>query len=221
MNNVLRILQKQKSSLFATSYSPSHNTFITHRIVNEAFHPLYDKYKRILGAREKKRLWWHITVGHNASKMRVVRTWLRRRLINAVKDGLKERGITEDGTFKYAKTATKDGYRHPPIIHNLLEKGVSLALEGSLKLHASPLLVTAKFEKVRKDAGAVIDALIMGLENDLKGRSSVSNNSQPSFRPTHRSSFRKSEWGRPAAAGISPKPVYSRNSRRSSAATGG
>lgn len=79
---------------------------------------------------------------------------------------LKDRGITEDG--KIIKDAGK--VPRSDVLRALLEKGENVSLEGSFRLHALSPLVSAKYVDVRRETGAVIDALVKGLEADLMGK---------------------------------------------------
>ncbi|KAF2745821.1 hypothetical protein M011DRAFT_389951, partial [Sporormia fimetaria CBS 119925] len=147
---------------FGLHYSTSYQTFITHFVNEERYHPLNTLRRRILAEREKKGLWWHVTVGPGTSKARVVRTWVRRRLKNAFHESLKERGVAVDGKIVDAvRAAGPDS-----TIQKLIEKGQQVSLTGSIKLHGLEPMVSAKFVDVKKATGGLVDGLLENLERE-------------------------------------------------------
>ncbi|KAF2466004.1 uncharacterized protein BDR25DRAFT_175405, partial [Lindgomyces ingoldianus] len=156
------ILSKQTFRTFSYAYQSTYKPLIYQPIVDSSHHPLHIIRKRIQGERSRSGLWWHVTVGNNSSKTKVVRSWLRRRLIVAFIEELKSRGFDRDGKF----VDTKDNAPHREVFRELLERGQIPELKGSLKLHAQAPLVTAKFEDVKREAAKLVEALCLGLETE-------------------------------------------------------
>jgi hypothetical protein len=165
MTSAAKLLAKCKFSYFYSSYSPTYSFLIKHHVLSDQYHPLFTRIYRKHAERKRAGLWWHVTMGLDSSKTKVVRTWLRRRLRNAFIDELEARNISEDG-----KLGAGNERAHLPTIQGFLQRGESVSLEGSVKLHAQTPLVAAKYADVRKETGMVIDALLEGLEMELKGR---------------------------------------------------
>jgi hypothetical protein len=147
---------------FGLYWSANHETFIIHWAAKDANHPMATLRRRVMGEREKKGLWWHVTVGINTSKTRVVRSWVKRRLRNAFLEALKERGVAEDG-----KIVNPSKLLQSQSIIRAIEQGQQVALTGSVKMHALADIVTAKYVDVKEETSALVDALLKGLEADL------------------------------------------------------
>lgn len=164
------------------SYAPEYKNFIVNHVVSDASHPLHETQKRRQAERKKQGLWWHATTGVNLSKSSCVRAWARRRLRNAVKDELKERGYDDHGMFVNAK-AIQDR----PDLVDLLKAGKKLDLTGSLRLHVQEPLIAAKYAEVRTETGSVIEAVVQAMKNRQGGYGSS--------RPTRK----RPEWNPPSA----------------------
>ncbi|KAF2277622.1 uncharacterized protein EI97DRAFT_299478 [Westerdykella ornata] len=163
MSSTVRFLPKNLK-FFNFNYSPGHTTFIIHHVVQDFYHPLYTVRQRAMKEREKKGLWWHVTVGPNTSRARVVRSWARRRLRNAFLDTLKEKGVDEDGIILKAA----EGVGPHTTIKAMLEKGERVGITGSVKMHALSGIVPAKYVDVKRETDMVVDALLKGLEAELQ-----------------------------------------------------
>ncbi|EUC30516.1 hypothetical protein COCCADRAFT_103717 [Bipolaris zeicola 26-R-13] len=160
MKSAFAILAKNKPNTFTVSYAPEYKNFILNHVVSDASHPLHETQKRRQAERKKQGLWWHATTGVNLSRSSCVRAWARRRLRNAIKDELKERGYDDHGMFVNAK-AIQDR----PDLMGLLKAGKKLDLTGSLRLHIQEPLITAKYAEVRAETGNVIEAVVQAMKN--------------------------------------------------------
>ncbi|KAF2116584.1 hypothetical protein BDV96DRAFT_29519 [Lophiotrema nucula] len=147
---------------FAANYTSAYSAQILRAIVSDPSHPLCLARTRKEKQKERSGLWWHVTVNHNASSTKVVRTWITRRLRTAFNDELRLRGITYDGKL----TRGKSGFTHRSALSRMMQEGKSLSLTGSIRLHCKPALVTAKYEEVRQETGKAVDILLRGLEAD-------------------------------------------------------
>ncbi|KAH7090428.1 hypothetical protein FB567DRAFT_290967 [Paraphoma chrysanthemicola] len=151
MNKVAQQLSRHPFNLFRVQYSPEYKSLWQNRLIASPLHPLNETQKRKRTERVKDGIWWHATSGPDLSKSSCVRSWARRRLGTAIVEELKARGFRENGKAVRI-TTTADGHIAP--IEGRLD------LKGSLKLHALPPLVPAKFVEVKAEVGKVIDILV-------------------------------------------------------------
>lgn len=160
-NYIIGGLAKEKFRLFNVAYNRHYVNFFPQYILRDNNHPLWLRYRRIDSQRRKTGLWWSTTCGTELGKKSLIRHWLGRRLRNAFSDELRIRGISENGKFlPHAKL-------HTDVLRVALERGEELNLTGSLRLMAGPLLMTAKYEDVRKEAGKLVDILVNGFSKNL------------------------------------------------------
>lgn len=160
----IRGLAEEKFRLFTVSYTPNHVNFFPQYILREGSHPLALRYRRIESQRRKTGLWWSSTCGSELGKKSVIRHWLGRRLRNAFSDELRIRGISDNGQFlPHAKLETD-------VVRVARERGKELTLTGSVRLIAGPLLMTAKYEDVRNEAGKLVEILVNGFSKNLLDR---------------------------------------------------
>jgi hypothetical protein len=152
MNRLFPQLAKQQPKLFKVNYTPEYKTFIINHVVQDPSHPLHEAQKRLSMARKQEGLWWHITTGGDLSKSSCVRSWSRRRVRNAIVEGLKEHGYDEDG--KLVKRKTSDTRE------SLAATTLSDDLRGSLRLHALAPLIPAKYVDVKTEVGQIINAIV-------------------------------------------------------------
>ncbi|KAL6703306.1 hypothetical protein ACN47E_010013 [Coniothyrium glycines] len=159
------------------SYSAEHKTsFILHHIATDPTHPLHEAQRRRQLQRPKQGLRWHVTTGSDLSKSSCVRSWARRRLRNAVKDELAQRGYDETGMLVNLKAI-----QGRPDLHNVLHKGESLDIAGSLRLHVQPALILASYNDVRAETGRIFDAILESIKDKVRDPRGVDKG--PSSRP--------------------------------------
>ena len=156
MKSVFSLIAKQQPKTFKVSYAPDYKNFIVNHVLIDPSHPLHETQKRRQAERKKEGLWWHATTGVDLNKSSCVRAWARRRLRNAIKDELRERGYDENGMFVDLKSV-----QGRPDLMRLLQAGQTLNLSGSLRLHVQPPLIPAKYADVRAETGHVIEAVVM------------------------------------------------------------
>jgi hypothetical protein len=161
MKGIIDLLTRFTPHTFKLNYSPGYKTFLVHHAASDPLHPMHILRRRQLAARKHEGLWWHVTTGVDLSKSGVVRSWCRKRLRNAFTEGLKERGFDEFG--RLANVAILRGYKG---FEHIPERDGDLSLTGSLRLHISPALLTAKYADVRKETGAMITILLEGVKAD-------------------------------------------------------
>jgi hypothetical protein len=183
MKSVFSLIAQHQPKLFKVSYSSEYKNLIINYIATDPSHPLHETQKRRQAERKKEGLWWHATTGVDLSKSSVVRAWARRRLRNAIKEELKQRGYDEAGKFVNLK-AVQDNLG----LMNVVRAGKTLDLRGSLRLHVQSALIPAKYADVCAETGHVIEAMVQAIKNDASGYA-------PARRPTTRPS-----WTPPAGA---------------------
>ncbi|USP80898.1 hypothetical protein yc1106_08172 [Curvularia clavata] len=167
-NNVVATLARHQLKTFKVNYAPEYRNFITNHVVVDFSHPLHETQKRRQAERKKEGLWWHATTGVDLNKSSCVRAWARRRLRNAIKDELKERGYNERGMF-----VDVQAIRDKPDLMNVLRAGKTLNLTGSLRLHIQSPLIPAKYAEVRKETGFVIEAVVQAMKHGAGGHASL------------------------------------------------
>ncbi|CAO2650929.1 Nn.00g092260.m01.CDS01 [Neocucurbitaria sp. VM-36] len=179
MRRVLSLLSKQQPTTFKVSYAPDYKTFTLQHVANDPSHPLHETQKRRQKERKKEGLWWHATTGLDLNKSSCVRAWARRRLRNAVRDELQQRGYDATGKLVDLKAV-----QHRPDLLNLLQQGKTLDLTGSLRLHILPPLIPAKYTQVREETGYVIETILQAMKNEAGGQGSVKKTrSRPQWNP--------------------------------------
>lgn len=163
MGSIFNRLSRLKTTTFSINYSPEYKTFIMHQAVGERSHPLHFMRKRELAERKREALWWHVTSSLDLSKSSVVRSWCRRRLRGAFTECLKERGFDEHGRLcNVAKLREHKGFEL------LSGQDANLSIDGSVRLHIAPALVTAKYADVRQETSRVLDILLEKLQDDME-----------------------------------------------------
>ncbi|KAJ4369027.1 hypothetical protein N0V83_006109 [Neocucurbitaria cava] len=192
MKSVFNLLTKQQPTLFKVSYAPEYRTFAIQHVVADPQHPLHETQKRRLAERKKEGLWWHTTTGVDLNKSSCVRAWARRRLRNAVRDELRQRGYDATGKLVDLKVV-----QQRTDLLNRLHQGKSLDLTGSIRLHVLPPLIPAKYEQVRAETGIVIDTILKAMTHEGGSQGSVKKtrsrpqwNARPAGAPLARSKSR-------------------------------
>lgn len=151
MSKIAFQLTKQHFKLLRVQYSPEYKALWPNFVTGSPLHPLYETQQRKRREQLKDGLWWHATSGSDSSKSSCVRGWARRRLRTAIIEALKARGLHENG--KAAQITNTDNG------HVGANEG-RLDLKGSLRVHALPPLVPAKFVEVKAEVDKVIDILV-------------------------------------------------------------
>ena len=168
MKSVLQLIAKQQPKTFKVNYAPVYKTFTIQHVATDPSHPLHQTQKRRQAERKKEGLWWHATTRVDLSKSSCVRAWARRRLRNAFKDELRQRGYDETGTLVDLKAI-----QGRADLVNVLHQGQSLNLTGSLRLHIQPPLISASYLDVRAETGHIIEILLQVVKSSAGGPSSA------------------------------------------------
>jgi hypothetical protein len=155
MPSVAHRLSKLKVTTFKPSYSPTYFNLSTNHIASNPSHPLCVSQRRRQQERPKRGLWWCATMGLDISKSSCVRNWARRRLRHALVEALKAKGYDEAG-----KLVDREAMRDEPVVQQVLARGRSMDLMGTLRMHGVSPLLPAKFETVRADMRGVVAALV-------------------------------------------------------------
>ncbi|OAG05107.1 uncharacterized protein CC84DRAFT_1165436 [Paraphaeosphaeria sporulosa] len=178
MKSIFNRFSRFQPTTFKVSYSPEYRTYLQHHAASDWLHPLHILRRRELAERKREALWWHVTSGIDLSRSSVVRSWCRRRLRGAFTEGLKERGFDEFGRLlNVAKLREQKGFK------SLSERNADLSLDGSVRLHITPALVTAKYADVRKETGGIIDILVEALRDNLQASHLSNPRPQPRSQP--------------------------------------
>ncbi|KAH7064982.1 hypothetical protein B0J12DRAFT_532992, partial [Macrophomina phaseolina] len=134
-------LPGKKPTTFTTHFSEKHRASLTAQVIlNDRSNPRHYMIKRKYDEKERNGLWWAPTVTLAVSPKRTVRSWCTRRLRSAFKEELEARGLNDLGQRKTASGPA--------------------AFWGTLIMYANVHLVTAKYSKVREEAGWTLDALL-------------------------------------------------------------
>ncbi|KLJ11894.1 hypothetical protein EMPG_12947 [Blastomyces silverae] len=152
-----------KQPYFTVGYTPENTRTSRAKMFScDLFVNLYGlrpKIDYMWATREKGQLWWSTcTQSDIASERSVIRSWCARRVRNAFRDALKERG--------YDKT----GRRIPDIEHREQQKPHQRrqagqppsrleALEGTLEIHFRLAVKAAKYTDIVREAGVVIERI--------------------------------------------------------------
>jgi hypothetical protein len=164
MPSIAHRLSKLKLTTFKPSYSPSYANLSTNHIASNTAHPLCIAQRRRQQERPRHGLWWCATTGLDVSKSSCVRTWARRRMRHALLEALKAKGYDEKG-----KLVDKEAMRDEPVVQQVLARGRSMDLMGTLRLHGINPLLPAKFETVQADMRRIVGALVMTAVDNALG----------------------------------------------------
>lgn len=168
MKSVASLVSKLQLKTFSVSCSPEYKTLALQHVIADKLHPLRETQRRKLAARKEEGLWWHTSTGVALSRSSCVRAWARRRLQDAVKAELHERGYDETGRLVNVRAI-----QARPDLLALLHQGKSLNFIGSLRLFIQPPLIPASFAQVRGEAGKLIESMLQALKNEAGGRAST------------------------------------------------
>ncbi|KAJ5952878.1 uncharacterized protein N7479_011291 [Penicillium vulpinum] len=129
---------------FVLRYWPKCNTPpVAARYLNVPTHPIRSKIVDLCAHRERKTLWWRVSVSQIQQSKRVVRSWCARRVRIAFEQALKQQGLDKLGK---------------PLISEspLQEKKLS----GTMDIYIQPPCVTQDFERIQKDAHHLLSLLL-------------------------------------------------------------
>ena len=153
---------KQKPSptflRFIFQSNPDPINCCTHETTREYFencnHPYHIKTARKLAAFDRNKLHWSAHAHIEVSKKKVVRSWVKRRVEEAIRAELKERGWAPDGTVLERDTSVDDTeVRH-----------ATSPLKGALRIYMATdrrkEVVTATGEDVRRDVRAILNEVV-------------------------------------------------------------
>lgn len=161
MKSFISLLARHQPTMFKVSYTPKYNTFTVQHVAADASHPLHENQKKRQRERRREGLWWHVTAGVDLNKSSCVRTWARRRLRNAIRDELQQRGYDDTG-----KLVNEKAVEHRKDLIDLLRHGSPLDLTGSLRLHVQSPLIPAKYAQVRAQAGQVVELMLQARKKE-------------------------------------------------------
>jgi hypothetical protein len=164
MPSIAHRLSKLKLTTFKPSYSPSYANLSTNHIASNTAHPLCIAQRRRQQERPRHGLWWCATTGLDVSKSSCVRTWARRRMRHALLEALKAKGYDEKG-----KLVDKEAMKDEPVVQQVLARGRSMDLMGTLRMHGINPLLPAKFETVQADMRSIVGALVMTAVDNALG----------------------------------------------------
>lgn len=167
MASPIAFIARNQPKTFHVSYAPVYKTFIPHHIASDASHPLHIAQRRRTAEHRKEGLWWHVTTSVDLSRSSCVRTWARRRLRNALRHELHQRGYDDTGNM-----VNVAAFKDRPDLLSLLRQGISLDLKGSLKLQVQAPLIPAKYADVCADAGQLIENLLQPFKSAVGGNAS-------------------------------------------------
>ncbi|KAI5292652.1 hypothetical protein KEM52_006169 [Ascosphaera acerosa] len=148
---------KTVSTLRAT-YNPA-NVYgsIAARYVQLPFHPLRPKILHAYAARAKGVLWWSVSQGELTPEKRRTRSVFMRKTRQAVVDALAERGYDGSGRKKSSQAASDEDEDGPG--GDLVAAGPAV-IAGTLEIHPRKAILAASQERIKQDAGAIVDAVI-------------------------------------------------------------
>ncbi|PGH02746.1 hypothetical protein GX51_04480 [Blastomyces parvus] len=159
-------------------YTPKNTpTARAKRFFDDALVNLYALRPRITymwATREKGQLWWSVLPASDvAAERSVVRSWCARRMRNAFRDALRERGYDKTGRripdIEQREQQKPQQSRQAALPLSRLE-----ALEGTLEIHFRLAVKTAKYTDIVREAGDVVERIeshlqrARGKEGDAK-----------------------------------------------------
>ena len=138
-----------KLSLFSCHYAPGNYLppIATRNLLPGAHQPLAPKIRDLYKDRERETLWWSVTIYMlPSSTKRAVRSWAARRVRQAFRQALWERGFDEAG-----KKLVLDG------AGNVVDR--RKCLEGTMELRILQKLILAKYTSVMYEARRTVGFL--------------------------------------------------------------
>jgi len=121
---------------------------------------LRQRYKPIMTGRydELREGLWLMFTSNPMHKKKVVRSWARRRLAQAVVEQLRLRGF--DGKGRRVATASTAEESPKKILGETATEGIPEALVGSVDIEVLNLSVEVKYEEVQRQAGLLVDEIL-------------------------------------------------------------
>lgn len=163
-----RSLSVRSLTVFRVDVSPKHKiSQNTHHILNDRSHVLYlptrNRVQAILdGSYDERREGLRMVFITNAmQKKRVVRSWARRRIDQAVTGALRMRGFGRDGrrlVDPYASTSRGSDPHNSP--NNPTTKSAPEALIGTVDINVLHQSIETSFTEVQRQAGVVADNIL-------------------------------------------------------------
>ncbi|OCL02636.1 hypothetical protein AOQ84DRAFT_254763, partial [Glonium stellatum] len=149
---------------FTAQYSSQHFLwYASNSILSDPKHPLYIATLRRFKTADRSGLWWTAAGTLAVSKKKVVRSWVARRLRNAFVEALESRGFDRDGK-RMVNSVKEDGKRggeaHNPVMQAVRRVDEPKNLTGTLRIQSNPIILTAKFDAVKQEAGQLVDELV-------------------------------------------------------------
>ena len=151
-----RFLKIQGLDVCRVSISPKHT--VPHSasiILGDSSHVLrpvvHERYRAIIERRYdpiKEGLWLMTTGNYLSKKKKVVRSWAKRRMAQAVAQELRMRGFDEQGRAIGIDGGTRN------------DKGCSKALVGSVDIHVFEKSIDAGFTELRTQAGLLVEKIL-------------------------------------------------------------
>ena len=150
------------------SVSPQHKiSYNASKILSDRSHVLYlptrERFQAILDGRYDQRqegLWLEF-IGNSLQKNRVVRSWAKRRIDQAVTGALRMKGFDRNGRRlgdSDASTMTTSESNGSPVSSTM--GFAPEALVGTVEVHVSQISIETSFTEVQRQAGVMVDKIL-------------------------------------------------------------
>jgi hypothetical protein len=130
------------NSMVLRYWSKCNTPPVAARYLNSPTHPIRPKIVDLCAHRERKTLWWRVSVSQIQQSKRVVRSWCGRRVRIAFEQALKQQGLDKLGK---------------PLVS---ESPTGKKLTGTIEIYIQPPCVTQDFEGIQKDAQHLLSLLL-------------------------------------------------------------
>ena len=131
------------NSMVLRYWSKCNTPPVAARYLNSPTHPIRPKIVDLCAHRERKTLWWRVSVSQIQQSKRVVRSWCGRRVRIAFEQALKQQGLDKLGK---------------PLVSESPSRGKKLT--GTIEIYIQPPCVTQDFEGIQKDAQHLLSLLL-------------------------------------------------------------
>ncbi|KAJ5194443.1 hypothetical protein N7491_001781 [Penicillium cf. griseofulvum] len=131
------------NSMVLRYWSKCNTPPVAARYLNSPTHPIRPKIVDLCAHRERKTLWWRVSVSQIQQSKRVVRSWCGRRVRIAFEQALKQQGLDKLGK---------------PLVSECPSRGKKLT--GTIEIYIQPPCVTQDFEGIQKDAHHLLTLLL-------------------------------------------------------------
>lgn len=118
------------------------------RYLGAQSHPIRPKIAHMYANRDPNTLWWRVQT-NGLDHKRVVRSWVARRVRNAFRIALRDRGYDGDGRRIYQSTDTAEPASQQ-------EPG----LKGSVEIVVRPESIKEKFTEVLQESNSLVDTVV-------------------------------------------------------------